>query len=177
MYFHEPSATAYLVPPRTASRATAEVLQIAGFERVESHHEICKETLDKADRVYCTVRNPFDCLASWWTSGQPRGGRWAKRGMSFEEYVIAFKANRVHLFKRWTDHATDLVRYETLDRDLSEVVGCDVVAPRVTDRGSHRGGRHYSEYYTPRLRLFVDTEFGDELESLGYSYEVNHAIC
>ena len=64
MYLHYEKKLGFIAHPRTASTATAHVLMQMGFEILHGHHEIVT-CLDDDWELFCTVRNPYDVLVSW----------------------------------------------------------------------------------------------------------------
>lgn len=64
-------------------------------------------------------------------------------------------------------------RYETLERDLQQVlkeVGVDAKLELPRAKGSHRNGRAWRDYYTPRTRDIVGGWYAREIEAFGYSF-------
>jgi len=67
MYVHHEKKIGFIAHPRTASSATAHTLMKMGFEIVNSHHGMW-DVLNDEWKFFCTVRNPFDVLVSWFYS-------------------------------------------------------------------------------------------------------------
>lgn len=191
MYYSEQLNIGFLTPPRTGSRTIREVLLKNGFKRPFNvgHHQKCQETIDRMDRVYVSVRNHWDCLVSWWTGGVERGGKLARKANGFDEWLMGFYTHKVlaggedgmgayikpgRMFGQWLKHGTHLIRFEHLEDDLHSALPFDFDLPHVTDQNSSRGGRHYSEFYTPELAAWVGEIFHDEIEMLGYKFERGH---
>jgi len=88
---------------------------------------------------------------------------------------LAPKARRDTLFPM-IDGVDYLMRYETLEKDLNEVLGragitehVSLARPRTsTDRTP--GKRPYQDYYTPELRRTIERAFSRELAEYGYAF-------
>jgi len=70
--------------------------------------------------------------------------------------------------------AADYVcRYESLEQDLQDVlreIGIDAKVDLPRAKGSHRNGRPWRDYYTPRTRDIVGRWYAREIEAFGYSF-------
>jgi hypothetical protein len=71
--------------------------------------------------------------------------------------------------------AADYVcRYESLEDDLRHVlkqIGIDAKVALPRAKSSHRGGRPWRDYYTPRTRDIVGRWYAREIAAFGYSFE------
>ena len=192
---------AFLLHPKTASRAIAKALkEHSDFVPVSDHHAcwrpevypermLIKRGLDPKvvyrwdeirleEFVYVfVIRNPFDVLASWYediTHGQhPLGPKWYRKFLRLHPRL--FPKNG--LWPYLVDHPpgpTVVLRYESLGEDL------DVLSRFF--RFPHPGllevigqtltrAVNYRDYYTPESRAWVEETFTADIEAGGYSYE------
>ncbi len=182
MYYNEENNTAFLVAPRTGSRTIVHVIKQFGYKHVNRfHHGINPAQARKCDRVYVSVRNHWDALVSWHSQNPDAGkgmsvGEWFR--YIYKEYVLAGRSDGMaryiepdRMFGRWLEYATDLIRFETLEDDLRNVIQEDFELPHIKDGRSCREGRHYSEFYSDEDARYVGDIFAHEIERLGYSYE------
>ena len=66
--------------------------------------------------------------------------------------------------------ADQIMRYESLDADLSAVLGEPVKVPEHNVTPG-RNGRHYSEFYSPEAIKYIGERFAEEIDELGYKFE------
>lgn len=164
----------FFAHPKTASKAVRQLLeQEFGFTRVLGHHDITALRPGPAWTTFAVVRNHWDAWASWFAYG---GGR----GYDFSPEYIDFwmrrlrgrfypRANSMYPLDAagWLDA---VLRYETLDADLSWLLGREVTLPQVNVTLARRG-RHYSLEYNDRTRDYVAGRFAEEIERYGYEFE------
>ncbi|MHA2062863.1 MAG: hypothetical protein ACXABY_00570 [Candidatus Thorarchaeota archaeon] len=183
MMYNSTTGIAWLLPQRTASRSTKAVLEDHGYVICgPGHHIVEHEMLTQCNRVVCNVRHPLDLLVSWWGVGSPENQRpfdeWlleeflkckgAAYGATMEDPHDTTKP--FSLFRRWTKHATELVRFETLKADIERVLGTSIgELPVIADRVRLGKDKHWSEFYTPAAMEAVLRKLGSEIKELGYS--------
>ena len=187
MYHHPTTRTSIIVHPRTASRAIAHAAIVAGFNRVAGHHEVCTDTLRQSTRVYVSVRNHFDALASWYTADPATALEHGSLGAWFRHWytrdVLGGRTDAMGVYVRpgelfpWTRRATGqrpchLIRYESLEQDIDAALGGVANIPHTTDPASTRGRTHYAAYYDTETAALVAATFGDEITRLGYAFEM-----
>ena len=178
MIFNPATRTAWLLPPRTASRSTVEALKPHGYRLTDNgRHRIDMEILATCKRVVCTVRHPLDVLVSWWSAARlPDFEAWLVDGLLTRK-LPAYKwlildprdtAGPWSMFGRWTQHATELARFEDMGGALDRVTGKPVRRPVITEEVRGRDGRPWRDYYTPRALDAALAVFGDEMRGLSY---------
>ena len=185
MYVNPDTGAVVLVPPRTASRTIAAALMGAGWVADRGHHFVHPEVLARAPWVAVSVRNHWDQLASWYTSRPQRLdlGAWFDEWYgediirSVADHGMGRYVTERGLYAKWLCHPSlhvvpELIRFENLAEDLEAATGVHLGGHRVSDRTSHRRGRHYSLLYTEQARHAVADRFADEIARLGYSFEL-----
>ena len=178
MYIHDERRIGYLTPPRTASRAVAQLLAKHGFREVAGHHGIDAKQLDSLADVYVTVRNHWDTLASWFTVREHFGPieqwfrYWYERDvLSGGSDGMACYVEPGKLFGKWTRHATVILRYEQLASDLTFCMPfLTTPLERVTDTSSTRNGKPYWEFYSEHSRDYIGEVFATEINLLRYEF-------
>ena len=175
----------YLAHPRTASVATSIALKHAGFEKLEppsDHHSRLWDEgtpVTRANRatwtVFTTVRNHWDTVVSWMFR--------RFRTRTAEEILWDVETMRTALDVRWVndsrlwwlhgDDADTILRYETLERDLRQLLAeHGIVLPHlnVLNASSNRQTREYRRFYVPATQDYVASRFGDEARRFGYVF-------
>jgi len=145
MLIHNEAKAAFILHPRTASHAIAEVLQGIGFTYSGTHHIIDSGWVKIAKSVACVVRNPFDVLVSWYY--------YQGNGKTFNEYLKdwpnQWALNGMFYGLKFCDF---VIHYENLDSELNEwlqMVGLrPVTLPKVNITKSRQ----------PWERMFMDHE-------------------
>lgn len=174
MYWHPEDRLLYLASPRTASRATAEALLELGFDTDGVHHSSLSDHrppgFGDGWRIFTAVRNHFDALLSW-AAHEPR-----TRSMPWGVEALGELVRRMgwsrddaggyELFphRHRCDH---LIRYETLEEDLFDVLDVPVDLSR---RGVSDRGRELGELYDTDTIGRVWQLFGREIYELGYGF-------
>ena len=154
--------------PRTGSSAVRAALKSIGG-RTRGRHTLVKPT--QGEMVAATVRNPYDIVVSWWLNTK---GKW--HTLKFSDFVSDYIGNS--LFTRggklfyFMDHVTMMMRYETLERDLTNVLKL-VQLPPVSLKHTNitENKLPYTSYYTPAIQEAVAQRWGDEIEGFGYGFE------
>ena len=179
---HNPAtSTAWLLPPRCASRATRKALKPHGYDLTGGYgrHHVHVSLLRSCTRVVCNIRHPLDVLVSWWSRDEI-GGRdletWLRdtliaRANGVYKWMLLAprdKAGPLSMFGRWLPHATHLVHFEHLEAEASAIVGASVRVPLVRDEQRTRDGRPWASYYTPGALAMALEVFGGEVAALGY---------
>jgi len=178
MYVHDETKLCFLAHPRTASRAVRDALYTLGFRDAGSHHDGPEQGYDLSPyTVFCTVRNHWDALVSWWYNvrmfrkeKKPSLG-WLAIHLSKNRYY--FRAGTLWWFLDLVPGIVPL-RYESLEADLNALLkihGLPAVNIPVVGVSEERGHRHYREYYDEHTREFVRWCFLREIDRLGYDFD------
>ncbi len=175
MRAHPEKRLLYLPHPRTASVATETWMDAHGWvdpaPDLNKHaplsvlREHTGQMFEKWS-VATTVRHHFDALVSWSFVEQshlPFDTDWLDRFMEACIYVEQSALYPLHL-----DASDRVLRYESLESDLSEWVGVDVSLP-VMHESEGRTGRLWRDFYDEALTDAVLGRFGREFRALGYS--------
>ncbi len=178
MYVDHERRMIYLAHPRTASTATAALLQTKGFEPSHGHHSRmwtpgCPITRGEwADyTVFTTIRNHWDTVVSWLHS--TLGTHLKEMPLIGVDDLETLNPQYVHAHELWWMHTADadvVLRYETLNEDLSRVLGMKVEVP-FKNVSSRRNDKHYSHFYTHYARKFVGVKFAKEIAECRYEFE------
>lgn len=169
MYVNYSRRMIYLAHPRTASRATRDALiERFGFRRQGQHHSTLGEHPD-GWTVFTTIRNHYDAWASWYCKNARNGER---MDAAFVEGFVGRKDRYFPVEGRmWGLHAgvaDVLLRYESLEADLSALLGADVTLGRVG--GEDRNGRDYREIIEPSAHAYIGYRYEAEIEEYGYGW-------
>jgi hypothetical protein len=134
------------------------------------------------DWSFCVVRNPWERWVSWWYFWKFLA---KKIDHSFEEYTEKFFTGQYDILEgghygpnipqiHYSRYVTDVLRYENLQEDFKKVqdkFNCH--APLEKRANISEGKLHYSHYYTSsRLVDLVSEYYKQDIEELGYAYEV-----
>lgn len=169
MYANYSRRMVFLAHPRTASRATRDLLiEQFGFHREAQHHQHLERHPGCGWTVFTTIRNHYDAWASWYY----KSGNGARMSAALVAKMIEEKSRYWPDPDRlWSLHsgvADVILRYETLEADLSEVLGDPVELPRVG--GQNRNGREYREIITPSAHAYIGTRYAEEIHEYGYGW-------
>lgn len=181
MYYHPERKLVYLAHPHTASRSTVQALLPKGFQKKkgENHHATLYESgiVTPENRhewlVFTTVRNHFDwVLAQVWKvelAGHPNPDiDWSDLKMWERNLARCNWISDTELFCLHKRDADSWFRFENLWKELREVV------PRTrkweVGKNPYRRKRPYWQFYTPRVRDWVEDRFGEEMRELGYAF-------
>ena len=178
MYIDRERKMIYLAHPRTASTATAAFLQTIGFEPSHGHHSMmwspgCPITEDERGEyeVFTTIRNHYDTLVSWFHVYLDTA--LTELPIIEASFYRSLDPKYVKPHSLWWMHMPDadvILRYETLDEDLSLLLGLDVEVP-FKNVSRRRGDKHYSAFYSERAREHAEARFSEEIERCGYDFE------
>ena len=208
MFYNPDTCEAYLCPPRTASRSVSRLLKAHGWRNWLGRHDnltvvhpATRRKQPPADmpsswsRVYCTIRNPFDVIVSWWAfiDEEPSSfDSWLRGWFLGGKPTGALRALPPRVFGDYCEQWTDVLRYEQLEADMCEVFDwCEPGMLEWVGRGDTRRWectnppegvpsskypyewerRSFQTYYTPEARALVEAAYSDELRELGYSFE------
>lgn len=177
----------FLANPKTASLATAYTLTSLGFEHYGSQHCTPEQSgwsrrgeIDNTWTVFCTIRNHFDVLVSWYFHNTKRPGTSKYFGWPFERFLY-----------EWVDHPTwfrngqmywernplcnVILRYECLQDDFTHLLmqfDLPITKLQVHNVSKNRRRRSYQEFYTSSSIEFIEDKFGVEMRSLNYWFGV-----
>jgi len=157
MYMHHEKKVGFIAHPRTASSATAHTLMEMGFEITShGHHGIPMEVFDGDWNIFCTVRNPFDVLVSWYYAKE--------REHNFDDWLPIFLRDCGFLqgvrmfFGR--SICTHVLHYETLQDDFNgmcQITGLPhtpILERNVSPHRTHKG--YMSKYNFERARMVIE---------------------
>ncbi len=163
----------YLAHPKTASKATRQLLEGLGFVRQGGHHAPLVEHPGPSWVVFTAVRNHWDAWVSWYCCHNPAE-------LPFGVKYIESLVDRYPYFypepeRLWALHDTladRILRFETIENDLASLLRQPVVLPQVNFGAARKATkkRHYSEFYDEATREFVGRRWKHEIERYGYSY-------
>ena len=139
-----------------------------------SHHttDAYTEVVKSGDIVVTTVRNHWDWFTSFWClNGCPgkfdnwvrevcRDSPWIKRNPD---------CTRCELFWKYVPLANHIMRYESIEQDLTSVMTMNgfpkpVFEPWLANK------RHYTSFYTSVMVEYIRNLFGSEINDLGYTF-------
>ena len=183
MWVHPEKRMCFLANPKTASLATAFTLQTLGFEHFGDQHATPagsgwkhRDEIDSTWITFCTVRNHFDVLVSWYFHQTQKPGTSKYFGWSFERFLYEWVLN-----PRWFQNdqiyweryplCNHVLHYETLQLDFDHVLELRDLPPtqlQVHNVSKNRKGRSHTVFYSGKSTAFVAEKFGVEMCSLGY---------
>lgn len=187
MYISKEKGMVYLAHPKTASQSTKAVLLDDGFvlsdkmgdsrpskcgSKRTGHHRELVEHPGPEWTVVTTIRNHFDAWVSWWAYS-------SRDGEEFDPDFIRRIRDRNPMYwpeenLMWGMHgrfADRILRYESIENDISVLLGKDVTLPR-KNVSKKRRERPYREFYdgNEETREYIQSLFGDEIQRYGYEY-------
>jgi hypothetical protein len=183
MYVSDEFRLVFLAQPRTASRAVAKLLTeqfgavdtpTQGSEFGAGHHSAGIEYTLKYQRrgytVFTVVRNHWDVIISWWYNNNcsPPWEDWLDYWCR-DEQTNRWTAPG-QLFHHHPPMADLVIRYESLETELSELIGQPVEIPQI----GLSPRVHYSHYYNAGEREQVGDYYAAEIELYGYGFESDH---
>lgn len=192
---------AFLLHPKTASRATSKALtERSGFVAVSDHHACWRPELypdrklkdrdlepenvhrfresNPAEWAYVyVIRNPFDTLASWYEDmahgPHPLGPKWYKKFIRHHPKIFPKRGLWPYLHDP-PPGPTLVLRYERLEAELCDISWLfrfPVPATLETIGKTLTRAEDYREYYTPEGRAWVEENFAKDLEAGNYTFE------
>lgn len=165
MYLHHEKKLGFIAHPRTASTATAHVLMGMGFEIVHGHHEFV-EILNDDWEVFCTVRNPYDVLVSWFYN-KPREKPFSLWLPEFLDGCHLLQGERMFFGQPLCHH---ILHYENL-QDEFELLMSDFDLPLVEiprRNVSARESTSFVGHYNFRTSQMVLERFAKDFHNNGY---------
>lgn len=176
----------FIAHPRTASRATRDVLEACGAKRCAGHHQIsetdAREVLQAGGVMACTTRNMFDVIVSWYYN-QHFNHKGEKLNPSlivpdFETYLLGelipkpkhrwFLTPVYHYGLSWCKR---ILRYDTLQQDLDILLTDMGLQPKIMPWvGKSIGKRDYRSYYNKVSRRAVEDRWGMDLHLTGQEF-------
>ncbi len=167
MYIHQEKKVAFIAHPRTASSATAHVLMQMGFEIVKGHHAFDPSSDLDDWSVFCTIRNPFDVLVSWFYS-QKREKPFTLWLPDFLDGCQFLQGERMFFGQ---PYATHVLHFETLQDDFDGLCNDVGFRPRTIERRNvsvRREGRSFMGYYNFYTAKMISERFHQDF--LGNNY-------
>lgn len=175
----------FLANPKTASLATAHTLESLGFVHYGDQHCIpaCsgwnrRQEIDSSWTIFCTVRNHFDTMVSWYFHQTARPGKSKYFGQPFETFLYEWVHNSRYFRDGqmyWERYplCNKVLRFESLQYDFDCVLTShDLPATplQVHNVSKNRKRRAFQELYSEASVKFMRETFGDEMELLDYAY-------
>lgn len=167
MYVHEEKKIAFIAHPRTASSATSHVLKQMGFEIIHSHHGLMDMEYLNGWDVFCTVRNPFDVIVSWFYN-QPREKPFSLWLPEFLDGCQYLQGIRMFFGQPYCDH---ILHYENLQdefEDLMDEFGFPIVEIPQRNVSETRDSFSFMGHYNPRTFKLVIDSFRQDFLNNGY---------
>ena len=175
----------FLANPKTASFSTAHTLESLGFLHYGDQH--CtpdrsgwdhRQEIDSSWTIFCTVRNHFDTLVSWYFHQTLRPGKSKYFGWPFERFLYEWALNPRYfrdgqMYWERVPLCNRVLRFESLQIDFNELLdscGLPATLLQIHNVSRNRKRRAYSEFYSEASVKFVEKTFGNELKLLGYTY-------
>jgi hypothetical protein len=135
-----------------------------------------QEILSGKYKTFCSVRNPFDRMISWWKFT----GRRCRTDLSFRDFIFEPRIKTEVLFRNLTDFITinenisveNFIRFEHLQDDFDEMCNTVKIPRRQLphkNTGEHKPG-HYTEYYDDETIARVGEIFKADLEMFNYKF-------
>lgn len=175
----------FLANPKTASLSTAHTLESLGFVHYGDQHctPDCsgwdrRQEIDSSWTIFCTVRNHFDTMVSWYFHQTARPGKSKYFGQSFETFLYEWVHNPRYFLDGqmyWGRYplCNKVIRFEALQADFNYVLtSCGLPATRlqVHNVSKNRKRRPFREFYSESSVKFMEETFGDEMKFFGYTY-------
>lgn len=174
----------FLANPKTASFATAHTLETLGFLHYGDQH--CtpdrsgwdrRQEIDSSWTIFCTVRNHFDTMVSWYFHQTARPGKSEYFGQPFETFLYAwvhnpryFREGQMYWERNpWCSH---VLRFETLQVDFNDLLtshNLPTTVLQVHNVSKNRKRRPYQAFYSAASVKFMCGHFGDEMAKFGYT--------
>jgi hypothetical protein len=168
MYIHEEKKIAFIAHPRTASSATGHTLLKMGFT-IEGTHHAFDPNWDVDWDIFCTVRNPFDVMVSWYYNCLK------PREKPFSSWLPEFLDGCYHLqgrmfFGQLT--CNHILHYENLQEEFECLMDkFDIPCMEIPQRNvsKSRNGRPYIGHYTFETGKIMIDRFLEDFRANGYS--------
>ncbi len=162
-----PRKLIYLEHPRTGSTAIREALAKLPTAKTKSRHTLFLP--ERGEKVMSVVRNPFDCLVSWWLVVKDK---WDYP--DFKTFVaecndsFMVRQGNLFYFAKYSDY---VIRFEDLQNQLNKVMD-QVKLPRMSLRRVNVTDKKlsYHHYYDPKTIDIVKRRFRSELRFFKYRF-------
>lgn len=162
----------FIAHPNTGSRSIREVLEYLGGEEKGGYHEVHQPTLLTHQWIACTIRNPWDLMASWYFRTMP--------GMEipFPEWLpMTFDGLRHYegpgnrLFYGFRD-SNLVMRFEHLQEDFDHVMWVAGHQPiNLGHLGRTKRPVGYRGFYgEDKLIRMVEWVYAEQIEMGGYKF-------
>lgn len=165
MSFRIPNKLVVLCHPRTGSTCIRNFFGIPDGPRHRTLDELDYEN----EKIYVTVRNPFDLIATWYQMHSSIG--------SMDFFIRQFEHSHFvrngKLFWLIPDMDYELLRYEFLEERLKEIANEHnlPIGPFEILNSTSGKKANYRDYYDEKTVQMVYDIFGEELEEFGYAFE------
>lgn len=173
----------FLANPKTASLATAFTLETLGFEHYGDQHAPPagsgwehRDEIDGTWTTFCTVRNHFDTMVSWYFHQTRTPGTSKYFGWPFEKFLYTwaqnprwFRDGKMY-WERWP-LCNKVLRYETLQAGFDELLASHEFPQtmlQVHNVGKNREKRAHHAFYSEKSIEFMRDTFGAEMCLLNY---------
>lgn len=177
----------FLANPKTASLSTAYTLEVLGFQHYGSQHCTPEQSgwdrrneIDSSWTTFCTIRNHFDVMVSWYFHNTRRPNSSKYFGLSFEHFLYQW-ADNPKWFKNglmyWERNpwCNVILRYECLQDDFAHLLmqhDLPLTKLQVHNVSKNRKRRPYHEFYTSHSIAFMKDKFGVEMRLLSYEFGI-----
>jgi hypothetical protein len=174
----------FLANPKTASLSTAYTLETLGFKHYGDQH--CtpdrsgwdrRHEIDETWTTFCTIRNHFDTMVSWYFHQTARPGKSKWFGSTFESFLYDWVHNSRYfrggqMYWERYPWCSKVMRFERLQVDFDYVLtscGLPATTLQVHNVSKNRKRRACCEFYSEASIKFMEKTFGDEMRLLGYT--------
>lgn len=170
----------FIAHPKTASSSTQRALRAMGAQMYGNHHDVeeewCRTILDAGGIVFCTVRNPYDIMVSWYFHYMKRRGNEYRE--PFKTFLPQQLGNPNNYIRKGlfygAKYANKIVHFENLQEgfnDALDAAGMQAPTLEPFNISLNREERPYQGMYDEQLKSLVKYHFGSELAEFGYTFE------
>jgi len=184
MLYNPTTNTGILLPPRTGTQTLEHHALRHGYEVRGGRHARPKRVIEQCERIYCTTRNHFDAIASWWHKpgfdymradyAHAGPGPWFldiwhdRYEQKHQALSTFFQYDTGKMWGKYTDLATELLEFADLEETIAAMFGEHAVH---VGKSVDRIGIHYSAFFTDADAAILSDLFAAELAEYGYAFE------
>lgn len=169
--------------PRAAT--TINALMAKSVEKHIPYHYLSNEYVNKFDRVFSTVRNPWSRVVSFFhynTETLAPGSWYYRKALSWDDFINGIDKFMMtpnyywnHPYEQWASQLDwletkriNILRFEHLQKDVDQYFNKSIQLPH---HNKSIYEKHYTEYYTQEQKDKIAKWFRLDINHFGFDFE------
>lgn len=168
-------------------RAASRISAVFG-EKIQKHipyHYLTKEYINRFDRTFSIVRNPWSRVVSFFHYGyelSPGSSWYYRKPLEWDDYINGIDKFMMtpsyywnHPYQQWASQLDwlepkriDVLRFENLQDDVDQYFNKTMHLPH-ENKSEYK--KHYTEYFKPEQKDKIAKWFKLDIEHFGFDFE------